>query len=96
MAIALLLAIAMRVSPKSLEGFTFTLLGAAASFGDLTVGIKTATLFAGSPGRLALAFFTLIPYALASLFFLRPVLKALTAQAVQQVSTPPEQKFNRD
>jgi MFS family permease len=76
----LLLSIAMRVCPKTLEGFTFALIAAAGNFGDLALGTNTVTAFAEPLGGMIPALFVLFLYALVSIFFLRPVLHALTAQ----------------
>jgi hypothetical protein len=64
-----------------LEGFTFALIAAAGNFGDLTLGTNTVTAFAEPLGGMIPALFVLFLYALISVFFLRPVLKSLTAPA---------------
>jgi PAT family beta-lactamase induction signal transducer AmpG len=79
--IVLTSALAMRVCPKSIEGFTFALMSATIYVGSLIVGAKTATAFVAGLGGIIPALFTLIPYGLISLLFLYPLLQALNKPA---------------
>jgi len=76
MGMTLTLTLAMRVCPKSIEGFVFAIMMSAISFGNITIGPKTATAFSDRLGLIP-SIFTLIPYGLLSLVFLYPMLKAL-------------------
>jgi MFS family permease len=73
-------ALAMRVCPKSIEGFTFALLSSTIYFGNLVVGAKTASAFVERLGGVVPALFTLIPYGLISLVFLYPLLQTINRQ----------------
>lgn len=73
-------ALAMRVCPKSIEGFTFALMGSMIYLGSLVVGAKTASAFVERPGGVVPALFTLIPYGLISLVFLYPLLQTVNCQ----------------
>lgn len=86
MGTALSLALAMRVCPKSIEGFTFALMISLMSVGMIALGPKTVTSFANQLGGLVPAFLVLVLYGLVSLLFLRPLLKTLKQQATE--STP--------
>lgn len=72
----LLLALTMRICPKTIEGFTFALLTSVRSLALNAIGPKTATAFSAQLGLLP-SIFTLIPYGLLSLAFLYPMLKLL-------------------
>jgi len=76
----LILALAMRVCPKSIEGFTFALMMSASNFGGLVVGTKTASAFVEHLGGVVPALFTLVPYGLLSLVFLHPLLRLLNRE----------------
>jgi MFS family permease len=80
---ALSLAMAMRVCPKSIEGFTFALMISLMSFGMIALGPKTVTAFADRWGGIVPAFFVLIPFGLVSLLFLYPMLKSLNRQEIE-------------
>ena len=77
MGAALTLALVMRVCPPGVEGFTFALMTSLFDFGYNAVGPKTVTYFAPLIGGLIPALFTLIPFGLFSLIFLRLMLKSL-------------------
>lgn len=70
-------ALAMRVCPKSIEGFSFALMMSVSNFGSLVVGTKTASVFVDHLGGVVPAIFTLIPYGLISLVFVYPLLQSL-------------------
>jgi len=72
----LMLALTMRICPKSIEGFTFALLTSVRSLALNAIGPKTATAFSAQLGLLP-SIFTLIPYALVSLVFLYPLLNQM-------------------
>jgi MFS family permease len=77
----LIAALAMRICPKSIEGFTFALMGSMFYLGSLVVGAKTASGFVERLGGVVPALFTLIPYGLISLFILYPLLQTINRQA---------------
>lgn len=88
---ALTLALTMRVCPKSIEGFTFALMVSMGSLGAIALGQKTVTVLAEYLGGVLPALFTLIPFGLVSLIFLRFVLNSLTRQVLETPS--PELQF---
>jgi hypothetical protein len=76
MGAALILALVMRICPKSIEGFTFALMASVRSFSSDALEPKTVTAFSDQLGLIP-SIFTLLPYGLLSLVFLFPMLKQL-------------------
>ena len=76
-----LVSLGMRICPKSIEGFTFALMGSMFYLGSLVVGAKTASGFVERLGGVVPALFTLIPYGLISLVILYPLLQTINRQA---------------
>ena len=76
----LTIALAMRVCPKSIEGFSFALMMSVINFGAGALGPKTAGALIEPLGGVLPAIYSLIPYGLLSLVFLYPLLKLLNQE----------------
>ena len=71
------LALIMRICPKSIEGFSFALMVSVTNLGNSFLGPKTVATLSQASGGILPALFSLIPYGLISLLFLRGLLNAL-------------------
>jgi hypothetical protein len=87
---ALILALLMRLCPRSIEGFTFALMVSIRNFSGNVLEPKTATIFIDNLGLIP-SIFTLIPYGLLSLAFLYLMLKQLN-QPVEEWNLPERTK----